>query len=76
MLKPRGGIDPEKLYRASLKVANFKNQLFSQQNKIRATKVTNLLIAKSLSNINKLHQKDERQGVLYFIQAKKRKRKK
>ena len=43
-----GGIDPEKLYRASLKVANFKNQLFSQQNKIRATKVTNLLIAKSL----------------------------
>ena len=43
-----GGIDPAKLHRASLKVANFKNQLFSQQNKIRATKVTNLLIAKSL----------------------------
>ena len=48
MLKLRGGIDPEKLYRASLKVANFKNQLISQQNKIRATKVTNLVIAKSL----------------------------
>ena len=43
-----GGIDPAKLHRASLKVANFKNQLFSQQNKIRATKVTNLVIAKSL----------------------------
>ena len=27
-----GGIDPAKLHRASLKVANFKNQLFSQQN--------------------------------------------
>ena len=39
MLKLREGIDTEKLYRASLKVANFKNQPFSQQNKIRATKV-------------------------------------